>query len=132
MKRINNGKNSVALLSLLAVITLMALSGCSTRLGHFTVASTQNVQNLDYTLGDNSKQHVEGSSCIHNIFIIPVGHFDDRLQRAMDDAITNGHELGISGDILVNVRIDHRSWTAILYGQDCVVVEGDLVKIGKK
>jgi hypothetical protein len=47
----------------------------------------------------------------------------------MDEAIHNGQKLGVDGDLLVNVRIDQGWWTILVYGQDCIQVEGDLVKI---
>lgn len=111
-------------------VTLMALStGCSTRLGQFTAASSQNVRNLDYSVTEKSKQHVKGDSCIHTVILLPFGPSDDRLQRAMDDAITRGHNKGLDGDLLVNVRINHSAWSLLAYGQDCISVEGDLVAL---
>lgn len=120
------------ILSTISVFAILASSGCATRLGQFTAASSQNIRNLDYSIADKSKQHVSGKSCIHSIFIIPIGHSDDRIQRAMDNAIKDGHNKGLDGDLLVNVRIDHSDWSVLLYGQDCISVEGDLVKIEKK
>ena len=50
----------------------------------------------------------------------------------MDNSIKNGHSKGLDGDLLVNVRIDRRDWyIPLLVGQDCIEVEGDLVKIAK-
>ncbi len=114
------------------IITLIAafvLAGCSTRLGQFTAASSQNVRNLDYSVTEKSKQHVKGDSCIHTVILLPFGPSDDRLQRAMDDAIARGQKNGLDGDLLVNVRIDHSAWSLLAYGQDCVSVEGDLVAL---
>lgn len=120
----------IAFISGIILATLFT-SGCSTRLGKFTVASSNNVRGLDYSITDKTKQHVTGDSCIHSVLLIPIGHFDDRLQRAMDAAIASGLASGLDGDLLVNVRIDHNAWSAIVYGQDCLSVEGDLVKIKK-
>ncbi|MDH2918838.1 MAG: hypothetical protein PXX73_06570 [Sideroxydans sp.] len=122
--------NKFAVISAIIIATLLT-SGCSTRLGKFTVASSHNVRGLDYSIADKTKQHVTGQSCIHSVFFIPLGHFDDRIQRAMDEAIASGQTAGLDGDVLVNVRIDHNVWSVILYGQNCVSVEGDLVKIKK-
>ena len=116
----------------LASILILSLSGCSQRLGQFTAASTQNVRNLNYNLADNTKVKAEGDSCISTVIIFPIGNQDDRIQRAMDDAIKNGHTKGLDGDLLVNARIDVTSWyIPLLFGQNCVTVEGDLVKISK-
>ncbi len=115
----------------LAICLAVALTCtcCSTRLGHFTALSTNNVRNLRYGVANHTKARVEGTTCIHTVFFIPIGHTDDRLQRAADDAIRTGQDDGIDGDLLVNVRMNHYSWSLILYGQDCVEVEGDLVKL---
>ena len=116
----------------LASILILSLSGCSQRLGQFTAASTQNVRNLNYNLVDNTKVKTEGDSCISTVIIFPIGNQDDRIQRAMDDAIKNGHTKGLDGDLLVNARIDLTAWyIPLLFGQNCVTVEGDLVKITK-
>ena len=112
---------------LVALAAVLFISGCATRLGQFTVASTYNVADLEYSTA--TKQRTEGETCIHILLFLPFGHSDDRLQRAVDDAIRNGQENGSDGDLLVNVRIDQSVWTMLLYGQDCVKVEGDLVKV---
>ncbi len=81
------GKN--LLTGALASILILGLSGCTQRLGQFTAVSTQNVRNLNYDIADNTKIKAEGDSCIRTFFIIPVGHDDDRIQRAIDDTIKN-------------------------------------------
>ncbi len=116
----------------LASVLILSLSGCTQRLGQFTAASTQNVRNLNYNLADSTKVKTLGDSCISTVIIFPIGNQDDRIQRAMDDAIKNGHTKGLDGDLLVNARIDVTSWyIPLLFGQNCVTVEGDLVKISK-
>jgi hypothetical protein len=62
-------------------------------------------------------------------FFIPWGDFQNRIQIATDNAIDNGHKAGIKGDTLVNAKINVKSWTAILYSQNCLSVEGDLIKL---
>jgi hypothetical protein len=116
----------------LGSILILNLTGCSQRLGQFTAASTQNVRNLNYNISDNTKVKAFGDSCITTVIFFPVGNQDDRIQRAMDDAINNGHSKGLDGDLLVNARIDLTAWyVPFLVGQNCVTVEGDLVKITK-
>jgi hypothetical protein len=115
--------------SIMLLAALTTLAGCSTRLGQFTAASSMNVRNLDYSIQDSSLAKTEGDSCIHHVLFFPIGSIDDRIQRAMDDAIQNGRAKGLDGDLLVNVRINHRAWWALLYGQDCIEIEGDLVSI---
>jgi len=118
---------------LILVAAIILITGCSTRLGQFTAASTMNVRNLDYSIEDQTAARTSGESCIHIFLaIIPIGDFDDRIQRAMDNAIQNGRNRGLDGDLLVNTRIEVNAWTALIYGQNCVSVEGDLVSIDKK
>lgn len=122
--------SKILLTSAISTTLIFGLSGCTQRLGQFTAASSQNVRNLDYDLETNTKVKAQGESCISTVIIIPVGHSDDRIQRAMDNAIENGHQNGLDGDLLVNVRIDWSSWyLPFLFGQNCVEVSGDLVKL---
>ena len=115
---------------LMVAAALTTVAGCSTRLGQFTAASTMNVRNLDYSIDNQSMARTEGDSCIHMALIFPIGSQDDRIQRAMDDAIQNGRDKGLDGDLLVNTRIDISHWyIPLIYGQNCVSVEGDLVSV---
>lgn len=114
------------------IAALLTVTGCSTRLGQFTAASTMNVRNLDYSIEDQTVAKTEGDSCVHTVIIFPVGRFDDRIQRAMDDAIENGRSRGLDGDLLVNARIEVEQWyIPFLYGQNCINVSGDLVSLKK-
>jgi len=106
----------------------LLFTGCAQRLGDFTVASTKNVANLKT---DPVTHHVKGESCIHYVLFLPFGNFNDRIKEAMDDAIDNGRKKGYNGDLLLNTRIYHKTWTTLIYGQDCIIVEGDLTKIKK-
>ena len=111
-------------------ILILGLAGCTQRLGQFTAASTQNVRNLNYDIDNNTKVKTEGESCIKTFIIIPIGNHDDRIQRAMDDAIKNGQTKGLDGDLLVNARIDWTTWAIpLIYGENCVTVKGVLVKL---
>ena len=111
--------------------SMFLMTGCTQRLGEFTVSSTQNVKNLE-TTSPTVNNHVKGESCIHYITIFPVGNFQNRIQEAEDEAIMNGRKAGVEGDLLLNTRIYVKHWyIPLLYGQDCVIVEGDLVKVKK-
>ncbi len=111
-------------LILLLLISIVFV-GCSPyRLGDFTVASSFNVRNLNYS--EPAKKRVKGKSCITS-FIFTFGSQDDRLRRAMDDAIETGQKKGIDGDLLVNVRIEVTNPPF----RNCVVVIGNLVKVIK-
>lgn len=116
------------ILSIIALVLL--LSACSVRLGQFTAASTMNVRNLDYSIENTTATKTEGETCIHTVFIFPIGNHGDRIQRAMDNAIQSGRDSGIDGDLLVNARIDMKSWyIPLIYGQNCMKVQGDLIHL---
>ena len=123
----------------LGIVLTMSIDGCtpkqpSYRLGQFTVASSNNVRNLNYSIMNKTKAPTRGEDC----FKIGLRPYDSRLQRAMDDAIKNGQNKGIDGDILVNVRIDQEviskntGFLGMPEMYNCMVVTGDLVKIDTK
>ena len=119
------------------IVTVIAgsfLGGCAVkmpeyRLGQFTAASSFNVRNLDYD--STSATRVIGEDC-HQVGHLPN---DSRLQRAMDQAIQNGQDQGVTGDLLVNVRIDQvqknkpGNFLGLSAPHNCIVVEGELVKL---
>jgi hypothetical protein len=119
---------------IIAVAVSSLLVGCAVqapeyRLGQFTAASSFNVRNLDYD--STSATRVEGEDC-HQVGQQPN---DSRLQRAMDQAIQNGQEQGVTGDLLVNVRIDQvqKNKPGNFFGfpvaHNCIEVEGELVTL---
>ena len=111
-----------------AAIAVLGFSGCSTRLGNMTVVSTNNVDGLNAHITKDVR--TTGESCVRTYVIFPVGNFQNRLQVATDNAIDNGHKKGISGDVLVNAKINISSWAIpLIYGQNCMIVEGDLIPL---
>jgi len=116
-------------LSIVTLLVIVGFSGCSTRLGNMTIVSTNNVDGLSADV--SAEQRVKGESCNRNFLIIPWGDFQNRLQIATDNAIDNGHKAGLNGDVLVNAKIDVTSWTALIYSQNCLTVEGDLIPLAK-
>jgi hypothetical protein len=115
-----------------AVVALaLGFTGCAQSLGHFTVASTHNVRGLDYSVSDKTKQTVKGDACAKYFLGFSINQKDDLLQRAVDNAIADGHSKGLDGDLLVNVRMKQDSTSLIIYNSYCVEASGDLVKITK-
>lgn len=119
---------------IIAVAVSSLLVGCAVqtpeyRLGQFTAASSFNVRNLDYD--STSATRVEGEDC----YQVGQQPNDSRLQRAMDRAIKNGQDQGVTGDLLVNVRIDQvqknkpGSFFGFPTAHNCIEVEGELVTI---
>jgi len=113
----------------LSSVLLFSFSGCSTHLGDFTAVSSHNVRNLKYRIEDRSKSITAGFACARNIFGIPINQQDNLLQRAMDNAIRNGHNKGVDGDLIVNARIKANNTTLIIYNDICYEVTGDLIKV---
>jgi len=105
------------ILSILSLGMMISFSGCATSLGQFTVASSHNVRNLNYTTEEKVK--TSGSACARNILGLPISQQDDLLQRAVDDAIRNGQSSifgkEVDGDLLVNVRITYEPTTFMIY-----------------
>lgn len=128
----NNLMKHLSLLTVLCLISCTSLA-CThrQRLGQFTSASTFNVRGLNYSNVEGKSVRVKGSSCLKTILSITFGDGQDRLQRAMDNAIRKGQELNIDGDLLVNVRIDQVTSGYIIGSTNCIVVEGDLVRLRK-
>ncbi len=118
--------------TIVCVALTLGLAGCSQSLGQFTVASSNNVRNLNYSIEDKTKVSTQGEACARNVLgFIPINQQDDLLQRAMDEAIANGQKNGVDGDILANVRITYDRTELIIYNDLCYTVKGDLVKIDK-
>lgn len=111
------------------LISVLFLTGCTNRLGNMTIVSTNNVDGLNVDI--TSKNRVTGKSCAHNAMGIPWGDLQNKLQIATDNAIDNGRKAGLKGDVLVNAKINVRAWSAIVYGQNCLIIDGDLVTLSK-
>ena len=104
---------SRVLLGLIFCATVLLQAGCANRLGDFTVLSTRNVDVSGLKPGDRQK----GEDCINSILGIPLG--EPNWKNAMDQALEKG-----KGDVLVDVVVSVNYWTAIVFGQQCVVIEG--------
>jgi hypothetical protein len=106
--------------ALLAAFTLM--TGCTQRIGDFTLISTKNVdiggkyKRLDGRyMGEDGKGMVIG---------IPLGI--PSLKTAVDNCIEKGR-----GDLLTNAVLESSFWTFIIYGEEKYTVTGDVwVKAG--
>lgn len=122
----------LAINAILGVSLTLGFTGCATSLGDFTVASSNNVRNLDYSIADKTVATTNGEACARSILFVPINQQDKLLQRAIDDAISNGQEKGVDGDLLVNVRITYEPTTFLIYNDLCYTVKGDLVKLDTK
>ena len=109
-------------------VAMLLFSGCTARLGNMTAITTKNIDNLNTDVGVDRK--VEGESCQYTAFIFPYGDLQTKLQIATENAIDNGRASGLEGDTIINAKIDATGWyIPLIYGEGCVSVKGDLIKL---
>jgi len=111
------------------------------QLGMFTVASTQNVTGLKTKPTGKIRYAVKGQSCIEvdpSSLEYLSGPRENRIQRAMDEAIANGHDQGFKGDVLINVRVREKTMMVpppknriggSTRRMECIIVSGELVEL---
>lgn len=108
---------AVPAVALLLVAAALA-TGCRTRLGDLTIASTKNV-------GLNPepvKRSVEGKDCANFLLFIPIGKLNPNLEDAMEAAM----EKVAAGNIMTDVAIYVDQISAIVFNQVCYRVKGDV------
>ena len=114
------GFGSSACVFLLSGIVIASV-GCTTRVGDLTIVSTRLVD-LDKVDLDTlpTKRRVQGSDMKWNVLLIPIGI--PHLEDAIGDALDRG-----GGDVMTDVTLHYRAWTAILFGQQGYLATGDVV-----
>lgn len=104
--------------TVLLVAVLVALfSGCSSKIGEFTIISTRNVSL------DNPPVLIERSVSGSSMSTMLLGFklFTPDLREAVNDALDD-----YEADFLTNVVIYERDWTILwLFGREGYVVKGD-------
>ncbi len=103
------------MLQLVFCFAIFAMAGCTTRLGDFTVLSTKNVDVSGVKQGDR----YSGEDCINTVLGIPLG--EPNWKNAMDQALQKG-----KGDILIDTVLTVKGWSLILFGQSCIIIEGNV------
>jgi len=109
-------KKTLLLVSVV-LIAVIALQGCTQRIGDFTLMSTKNVD-----IGGKYKKldtRFEGVDSKPMILTIPLGTPD--LKQAVDNCIEAGH-----GELISNAVVEYAYWTAIVYGEVKYRVHGDV------
>ena len=99
-----------------ALVCVLAGSGCTTRLGDFTVASHRNVPSDFKRIGGK----VTGEDCTFGILGIPIGTLNPTIDGATDAAI----EKASGADGLIDVVIFADMLDVVLYQRRCITVEG--------
>ncbi len=100
-------------------IALLASSGCSTRIGDFSVISTGAPQ---YRTMDKAPivQTVKGSDGRAWLLFIPLGK-RPRIDEALDECLDVGN-----GDFMERARIYYKRWSIILFSYGGYTVIGDV------
>jgi len=107
---------------MLTLVSLMLLTGCSTRYGALTVATTKNID-INMATFEKVQEGVTGKSTKPIILIIPTG--TPSIEDAIDAALKE-----VGGDIMQNVVIYYK-WFYIpyIYGEYTFEVQGDVWKM---
>lgn len=101
-------------------------SGCATRIGDLTVASTKNFDIRDGGHTVDTSKRLVGRDTIHIVVLFPTGMYPN-MEEAMDNAIEQAP--GAVG--LADMSIKHGSWyIPLIYGQDYYEVEGSPIYEG--
>lgn len=108
--------------TLVALLSTMVLSGCSTRIADLTYVSTKNVTQADLASAKSDGERVTGEDSAHIIVFIPTGN--PNAEEALDRAI----EKKKGGVALKNATIES-SWFYIpyIYGRSTITVEGEVM-----
>jgi hypothetical protein len=105
---------------LTALLVLLAISGCSTQIGSFTLVSTHNAELSRIDLKKLDLGRHTGDSSRFWILFIPFGR-ETTIEQAIDRALENG-----KGDFMLNARIYDDSWTCLLFSWESYVVRGEV------
>jgi hypothetical protein len=103
-----------------ALVVVVSLSGCTTRIGDLTVGSTKNLPH-DFNV---IKKDVEGKDCFQMILFIPLGTLNPTYDGAIDAALDSIPE----ADSLVDATFHQDTLFTLLYNRGCIRVTGDAVR----
>jgi len=119
MTRINREKYAMFI-----ILLCYWFSGCTMRVGDFTLVSTKNIDLSNASLDIREGKRTKGEDCAFIFLFIPLGL--PSVKQAVDDALTNGN-----GNIMVDQVTYTRSWWFII-GQSCYVVEGTVLNVSRQ
>jgi hypothetical protein len=107
--------------SILVALALAGATGCSFSMGGLGLTSTLPTG----ITGKPLQTRVEGTDCAwHALVLIPLDRMAPSVEAAMERALAEAPE----ADLLADVTIQSRSWTAILVGRNCLTVRGSAWK----
>lgn len=102
----------------LILVASLALAGCTTTLGTASILSTKNLRSIP----DPIVTGVRGEDCQIQWTL----DLQPKLSKAIAAAIADG---GKEGNGLANVTIYYSRYIWILFTQNCLTVEGDVVEL---
>ena len=110
---------SRAMLAAVLCAGMFMFTGCTTRLGDFTVLSTKNVDVSGLKPGDRQT----GEDCVNLLFsMIPMGEVN--WKNAMDQALERG-----KGDVMVDAVLTVKAWAIpYIFGQSCLEFTGTIAQ----
>jgi len=104
--------------TVLFVLVIAIFTSCSYRVVDFTIISTKNVDLSKASTFTRGKQRNEGKDVAHMVLYFPIG------QPSMKEAIDRALEKTPGAIALLDGVVYSKSWWAILYGQNILIVEG--------
>lgn len=105
------------------VASVVAGSGCTARVGNFTLISTKNVDLSDASIDTKHGKRITEDDCAPVVLIFPIGRPD--LKEAVDNALEEGR-----GNLMVDQVSYYRSWyIPLIFGLRCMVAEGTVVDV---
>lgn len=101
----------------------LGTSGCATRVGDLTVASTKNIDIKTGMHRIDSSKRLVGRDTIHIILFIPTGMYPN-MEEAMDNAMEQSPGVVALSDMSIKRGA---FYIPFIYGQDYYEVEGNPV-----
>lgn len=117
----------------LGALLLLAGVGCATsRLGNFSVLSTQGMPAQFTSMGS-----VRGEDCVADVNVVFDWMFswaDPPADPSVQVAYQRAIEQAPGADALINVEVDrYVTWAGyVIWGSDCAIVRGSAVKLAEK
>lgn len=103
------------------ILLAMVVSGCTTRIGDLTVASTKNLPR-DF---DVVQKGVSGKDCSYALLsIIPLGTLNPTVDGAIDDALESFRE----ADALTDASVHNDILITLLFNSNCIRIEGTAIQ----
>lgn len=134
----------------ISLIPLLLSTSCTSRLGKFSIISTENIRGLENkNVNRDEDQTFNAKSCTHRIYVtrvllgavtLGIGWFipeldivigeseKERMVSAVNLAIKQGKKTISNADMIQNADIKEKNIIIpLIYGYKCMLVEGEVV-----